>query len=391
MTAAAIKFHDQRLGTREQKALAAAIRLKDLAGHGETAERVAGLLRRRLHASGALLTTSCTAALELAFKALRLRPGDEVILPSFAYVSDANAILAAGGRPVFADVQLGTLNLDPADAERRIGKRTRAILLLHYGGVACDMAAFRRLARRHRLALVEDAALALGGKWRGLPLGTVGDVGCFSFHASKPVTCGKGGALVTRRPALLGRIEILASKGTDRSAYLRGERDRYTWHDAGSSYRMPGLLAALLEVQLGRAEGIQRVMQRHWRHYQRALLPLQKAGLLRLAQVPPDASPSYSVFWFLLQQPGRARRDRLLRALQAKGIPAASHYEPLHLAPFGRALMATYPARLRPSGLAVTERCGQSLVRLPLHAGLSQAQVARVCLELQAYFGRPGS
>lgn len=387
MSRAAIRPYDPVLGAAERRALARALERRELASNAGVNRRVIERLRRRLGTPGVLLTTSCTAALELAFKALRLKPGDEVILPSFAYVSDATAVLAAGGRVVFADVDPATLDLDPRDVARRIGPRTRAILLLHYGGVACDLAAFRRLARLHRLALVEDAALALGSTWRGQPLGSLGDLGCFSFHATKPVTCGKGGALVTRHRSWLRRLEVMAAKGTDRSAFLRGEKDRYTWRDEGSSYLLPGLLAALLEVQLGRAAGIHAALRRNWQAYQRALLPLQREGRVHLAVIPAYAGGAFSVAWLRLAAGGRSGRDRVLAGLRRRGIPASSHYEPLHLSPFGRKLLATYPARLRPGGLPHTEAAGQSLLRLPLHSGLSLPQVAWIGAELAALLG----
>ncbi|HTB21194.1 MAG TPA: dTDP-4-amino-4,6-dideoxygalactose transaminase [bacterium] len=370
-----LSFHRSWVGRAEASALGGALAAGLLGGGGTIGRRVERDLARRLGTGRAFLMPSGSAALELSMMALGLKAGDEVILPSFNFVSGANAVLRQGCKAVFADVDPLTLCLDPSDAERRITRRTKAILLVHYAGVACAMDAFLKLKKKYGLALIEDAALAFGASYRGRPLGGIGDLGCFSFHATKHLTCGEGGALAGSRRDLIKRIEIIQEKGTDRSAFLRGERDRYTWRSLGSSYLLSDLLAAMLEAQLGRAAAIHLRLVSAWKAYQTGLAPLAEKGLISLPRPPAEAAVNGSIFWMLLEGPWKGRRPEILKRLKAAGVPATFHYVPLHRSPFGRALYGKQKAPL----LAVTRHADRDLIRLPMHALLKKADCLAVC------------
>jgi dTDP-4-amino-4,6-dideoxygalactose transaminase len=316
-----------------------------------------------------LLTTSCTHALELALLSLGIGPGDEVICPSFTFVSTANAVLRVGARPVFAEIEDRTLGLEVADVARRITPRTRAILPVHYAGVAPDMEGLLALASSRNLKLVEDAAQALGAKWRGRALGALGDLGCLSFHDTKNITCGEGGALVVRDPDVAARAEIAREKGTNRSAFLRGEVDKYTWVAEGSSYILSDVLAAILDAQLDRFEEIQERRAGVAARYGAGLSAWAKARGVRLPEDLPDRASNHHIFYLLF--PDQDARNRCQDHLRARGVGATFHYVPLHSSPHGRRLGAE-------DSLEVTERVARSLLRLPLHPLLSDEDVARV-------------
>jgi dTDP-4-amino-4,6-dideoxygalactose transaminase len=340
-----------------------------VSGDGPIGRRVEARLAARLGASRVLLTTSGTHALELALLALGIGPGQEVICPSFTFVSSANAVLRVGARPVFADIEERTLGLDPADVEPRVTPHTVALLPVHYAGVAPDMGALLDLARRHGLRLVEDAAQGLGATWRGRALGTLGDAGCLSFHETKNVTCGEGGALVVGDPELARRAEIAREKGTNRAAFFRGEVDRYTWVAEGSSYVLSDLLAALLDAQLDKLEEIQRRRAAVVARYREGLGGWAEAHGVRLPPELPERGPNHHIF-FLLYPEARGR-DAALHSLRARGIQATFHYVPLHSAPYAR--------RLGVEGeLPVTDRVAATLLRLPLHPLLTADEVDRV-------------
>ena len=342
-----------------------------VAGDGPLCRRVEARLSERLGGARVLLTTSCTHALELCLLALGIGPGQEVVCPSFTFVSTANAILRVGARPVFADIDDHTLGLDPSDVERVLTPRTAAILPVHYAGVAPDMQALGDLARGRGLMLVEDAAQGLGAAYRGQALGTLGDGGCFSFHETKNITCGEGGALALRDPAVAARAEIIREKGTNRSAFLRGEVDKYTWVAEGSSFILSDLLAALLDAQLDKFDEIQARRARVSAAYRAGLTDWAKRSGVRL---PPtdDQDRTGNDHLFYLLFPSAEGRDAALVALKAQGVMATFHYVPLHSSPKGRAL----GAGLRE--LPVTDRVAQTLLRLPLHPLLTEAEIGRV-------------
>jgi dTDP-4-amino-4,6-dideoxygalactose transaminase len=341
-----------------------------LAGDGPFCRRVETRLAERLGATRVLLTTSCTHALELALLALGIGPGQEVICPSFTFVSTANAILRVGARPVFAEIDDRTLGLDPEDVERRLTRRTVALLPVHYGGTAPEMGQLLALARARGLRVVEDAAQGLGATYEGRALGTLADGGCLSFHETKNITCGEGGALVLMDPAIAARAEIIREKGTNRSAFFRGEVDKYTWVAEGSSYILSDLLAAVLDAQLDKFDEIQSRRGRIAERYRAGLAAWAQEHGVRLPAQLPGRESNHHVFYLLF--PDEALRDACLGRLRAQGVMATFHYVPLHSSPQGRAL------GFGDMRLPVTDRVASGLVRLPLHPLLRDGDVDRV-------------
>jgi dTDP-4-amino-4,6-dideoxygalactose transaminase len=341
-----------------------------IAGDGGFTRRCRELLEEIHGGAPVLLTTSCTHALELAALLLGVGPGDEVAMPSFTFVSTANAFALRGATPIFADIDPETLNLDPADLAARITGRTRAVVPVHYAGVGCDMAAIGELAEQHGLTVVEDNAHGLFGGYRDRPLGTFGALAALSFHETKNVTCGEGGALVLHDRSLLARAEVLREKGTDRSRFFRGEVDRYTWREIGSSYLPADLLAAFLLGQLEARERIQERRRRLWERYRDGLDGWCRATGARPPAVPPDRRPAWHLFHLLMPTP--ESRDRLIAHLRERGILAVFHYLPLHLSPVGRRFGG------REGELPVTEGAAARLIRLPLFPGLTDAEQERV-------------
>jgi dTDP-4-amino-4,6-dideoxygalactose transaminase len=371
---APVRFHAPSYDEREVEAVRAAL-ARQASGDGPIGRRVEARLAALLGAPRVLLTTSGTHALELALLALGIGPGQEVVCPSFTFVSSANAVLRVGARPVFADIEETTLGLDPAQVERRLSPRTAAILPVHYAGVAPDMEALLGLARARGLRLVEDAAQALGARWRDSALGTLGDAGCLSFHETKNVSCGEGGALVLRDAAIADRAEIAREKGTNRSAFLRGEVDKYTWVAEGSSYVLSDVLAAILEAQLAKMDEIQARRAAIVARYRRELAGWARARGVRLPPELPDRETNHHIFHLLY--PDGSLRDAALARLRARGVLATFHYVPLHSSPFGRSLGADRDP------LPVTDRVAARLLRLPLHARLAEDDLARVIAAVQ--------
>lgn len=363
-----VRFHAPWYDERELEAVRAAL-ASHSAGDGPIGRKVEGRLASMLGAHRVLLTTSCTHALELALLALGIGPGQEVICPSFTFVSSANAALRVGARPVFADIDERTLGLDPQDVERRLTPRTAAIIPVHYAGIAPDMQALCEIARRRGLRVVEDAAQGLAASYRGRPLGTLGDAGCFSFHETKNVSCGEGGALAISDPDLARRAEIAREKGTNRAAFFRGEVDKYTWVAEGSSYVLSDVLAAILDAQLDKLPEIQARRAAIVARYRAELAGWAGAGRVRLPAELPEREPNHHIFYLLY--PDTAARDRALAALRARGVMATFHYVPLHSAPHGRSL-GPQPE------LPVTDRVAGTLLRLPLHPRLQDDEVERV-------------
>jgi len=341
-----------------------------ISGDGPFCERVEGRLSELLAGRTVLLTTSCTHALELALLAFGIGPGDEVISPSFAFSSTANATLRVGARPVFADISEDTLGLDPADVERHLGPRTAAVIPVHYAGRAVDMEGLRDLARKRPFRIIEDSAHGLDARYRGRPLGTLGDAGCFSFHETKNITCGEGGALVLEDPEIVRRAEMIREKGTNRQAFLRGEVDRYTWVTEGSSYVLADVLAAILDAQLDKLEQIQRRRRRILERYVTELSDWAQAAGVRLQTPLPEREENGHLFFMLL--PSAAARDSAIDQLRSAGIMATFHFVPLHTAPHSRT------AGIPPASLPVTERVAATLLRLPIHPRMTESDVDRV-------------
>ena len=324
----------------------------------------------------ALLTHSCTAALELAAILLDIREGDEVIMPSYTFVSTANAFVLRGGVPVFVDIRNDTLNLDERLVEDAITERTRAIVPVHYAGVSCEMDAILSCARKHGLRVVEDAAQGVMAKYKGRALGSLGDLGAFSFHETKNVISGEGGALLVNDPALINRAEIIREKGTDRSQSLRGAVDKYTWRDVGSSFLPGELIAAFLRAQLEQADQLTERRLAKWRMYYELLTPLQNDGLLTLPIVPDHCDHNAHMFYVLLHE--SIDRQFVLDFLKSRGILAVFHYVPLHSSPAGQRFGRAHGA------LDVTSRLSERLVRLPLWVDLSEDALVDVVEALKA-------
>ena len=348
-------------------------------GDGPFTRECEQLMQQRFGASRVLLTTSCTSALEMAALLCDVGPGDEVILPSYTFVSTANAFLLRGATLKFVDVRPDTMNLDECLVEQAITPRTKLIVPVHYASIGCEMDAIGALARKHSLRVVEDAAQAVDATYRGAYLGTLGALGAYSFHASKNFGCGEGGALLVNDPQLVERAEILREKGTNRSRFFRGQVDKYTWVDVGSSYVPADILAALLLSQLRHMQDITARRRRVYESYQLALQPLAERGLLTLPSIPAHCTSNYHMFYVLLAD--LATRTALIDHLKAAGMLAVFHYVPLHTSPVGVSL--GYTAGMLP----VTESVSDRLLRLPMYAGLEPSELAAVSDSVRSFFG----
>lgn len=346
-----------------------------LAGDGPFTGRCHQLIREMTGCHGALLTHSCTAALEMSCSLAGLEPGDEVIMPSFTFVSTANAVVLRGAVPVFVDIREDTLNIDENRIAAAITPRTRAILVMHYAGVGCEMDAILPLAGQHGLTVIEDAAQGILARYRGKPLGSIGDLGALSFHETKNIISGEGGCLLVNRPELMAQAEIIREKGTDRSRFFRGEVDRYTWQAVGSSYLPGELVAAFLAAQLEQAGDITRRRLAAWQHYHTLLEPLERRGLVRRPRIPAHCEHNGHIYHVLLD-PG-VDREGLLGHLRQEGVNAVFHYVPLHDSPAGI-------RHGRAGGdLGRTEDLPARLIRLPLWIGISPQQQAYVVTTLE--------
>lgn len=340
-----------------------------ISGDGGFTQRAHQLLREITGATDALLTTSCTHALEMAALLVDLGPGDEVIVPSFTFVSTVNAIVLRGAAPRFVDIRPDTLNIDETLIEAAITPRTKAIFVVHYAGVGCEMDAISKIAADHGIPVVEDAAHALGARYRGKPLGTLSPLATLSFHETKNIQCGEGGALLVNDPTFMERAEIIREKGTNRSRFFRGQVDRYTWVDVGSSYLPSDLLAAFLTAQLHHFDDIQARRHRIWDNYATGLAGWAAERSVRLPTVPAWCDHPAHLFYLLLDD--LAARQRFIAHLRDRDVNAVFHYVPLHSSDIGRRLD---PAASCP----VTEVISERLVRLPLFPGLDDSDQERV-------------
>lgn len=365
-----IPFTRPYLTGREAGYLREALECGQLAGNGRFGQRCAAQLAALTGARRAFITGSGTQALELAFLVLGLVPGDEVLLPSFTFASCANAIALRGGVPVFVDIRADTLNIDETQIEAAVTARTRAILVVHYAGVACNMTPIADIAARHGLAVIEDAAHAIGAHWHGRPLGSIGDLAAFSFHQTKNLSVGEAGALLVNDPALVGRTEIAWEKGTDRLRFDRGETDKYRWVDLGSSCLASELVAAPLFAQLEALDEITARRRSLWQRYHDAFEEVEKNSRLRRPIVPEGCDHNAHIYYLLAEDP--SARDEMIRRLGEAGISAVFHYVPLHSSPAGQRYGRTA------GSLAVTDRQAGRILRLPIYAGMSEEECETV-------------
>jgi dTDP-4-amino-4,6-dideoxygalactose transaminase len=371
----AIPFNKPGLVGNELRYMEAAISAGHLSGDGSFTRSCHSLLEKALGTAQVLLTTSCTHALELAALLLDLRSGDEVIVPAFTFVSTVNAFVLRGARPVFCDIRPDTLNLNETRLAGLITPRTRAVFLVHYAGIGCEMDAILEIAARHGLAVVEDNAHGLFGKYKDRYLGTFGSLAAQSFHETKNFTCGEGGALVINDPQYIKRAEILREKGTTRSRFFRGEVDKYTWVDVGSSYLPSELLAAFLYAQLQAREQIQARRREIWEFYATHLSEWAETRGVRLPVVLGHCEQPYHMFYLLL--PSLGARQALIAHLKAQGILSVFHYLPLHLSEMGRQFGG------QPGDCPVTEDVSDRLLRLPFYNDLTPADQQRVVSAIQ--------
>lgn len=333
-----------------------------LAGDGQFTKKCNAWLEQCLGCQKALLTHSCTAALEMAALLADIQPGDEVIMPSYTFVSTANAFVLRGGVPVFVDIRPDTLNIDEAKIEAAITPRTKVIVPVHYAGVGCEMDSIMDIARRHSLLVIEDAAQGIMSTYKGRPLGSIGHMAALSFHETKNIISGEGGALLINDPRFVDRAEVIREKGTNRSQFFRGQVDKYTWVDVGSSYLPGEVIAAFLWAQMEEADAINKRRLDIWANYHQRFADLERAGKVRRPTVPPECLHNAHMYYLLL--PSLEQRSNLISHLHSKGINTVFHYIPLHSSPRGKTVGRTV------GEMTNTDNTGDCLVRLPMWLGL---------------------
>ena len=374
-----IPFNKPFIVGKELYYIAQAVLRGHIAGDGLFTHKCSDLLEEKFQINRVLLTHSCTAALEMAALLCDIRPGDEVILPSFTFVSTANAFCLRGAKPVFVDIRPDTLNINEKLIEQAVTDRTKVIVPVHYAGVGCEMDTIMEVAGRHNLLVVEDAAQGVSSQYKGKYLGTIGDLGTYSFHETKNFISGEGGALTINNERFIERAEIIREKGTDRSKFFRGEVDKYTWVDLGSSYLPSDIVAAFLYAQLEHIDTINKRRQKIFDYYYNGLAPLVDQGLLQLPHIPPTCQCNNHLFYILL--PDKQTRDGLMKHLKDKKIHAVFHYLPLHLSRMGRAM------RYKDNELPVTESVSERLLRLPCYFELSRNDQEIVIQEITRWLG----
>ncbi|MCE9563783.1 MAG: dTDP-4-amino-4,6-dideoxygalactose transaminase [Planctomycetes bacterium] len=374
-----IPFNRSSTVGKELQNIAESLLGGQIAGDQAFTRRCQALLEQLTGTRQALLTTSCTHALEMSALLLNVGPGDEVILPSFTFVSTANAFVLRGAKPVFIDVRPDTFNLDEKHLERLITERTKAVVPVHYAGVGCEMDAILAICRKRGVAVVEDNAHGLFGRYRGQPLGTFGQLATQSFHETKNLTCGEGGALLINDPAYAERGEVLREKGTNRAQFFRGQVAKYTWVDVGSSYVMSDVLAAFLYGQLEQWERVQAKRKQVWEYYHMHLADWAATAGIRTPVVPKHCDQAYHMYYLVM--PNLDSRQAFIKHLKDRGILAVFHYQPLHLSVMGRKYGG------KEGDCPVSEMAGDCLVRLPFFNDLALADQARVVREVRAWGG----
>ena len=378
MTNTSIPFNRPYLAGKELFYIAQAVLSGRTAGDGFYTKKCQNFLEEKFNAEKILLTHSCTAALEIAAFLCEVGPGDEVILPSFTFVSTANAFYLRGAKPVFVDINKDTLNIDEKKIEDAITEKTKVIIPVHYAGVGCNMDYITQIAREYNIFIVEDAAQGVNAMYKDKFLGTIGDIGAYSFHETKNYICGEGGAIVINNPLLIERAEILREKGTDRSKFFRGEVDKYTWVDLGSSYLPSDILSAFLFAQLENMEQINTRRENLFNYYYRELIPLANDGKIRLPYISNDCTSNCHLFYIIMED--EETRDNLMEYLKSKGISALFHYLPLHLSKIGLSL------GYKDGQLPVTEGMSSRLLRLPFFLEMSDEEKIYVVDTIKSFF-----
>ncbi len=355
-----------------------AVNRREICGDGQYTKKCSRWFEERTGAAKVLLTTSCTHATEMAALLADIHPGDEVIMPSYTFVSTANAFVLQGGVPVFVDIRPDTMNLDETKIEAAVTEKTKAIVPVHYAGVACEMDTILDIARRHGLYVIEDAAQGVLSAYKGRALGSIGDYGCYSFHETKNYSMGEGGALLIREEDSVLQAEIIREKGTNRSQFYRGQIDKYTWMDRGSSYLPSEINAAYLWGQLNAAETILEDRMRSWNRYYEGLLPLQEQGKIELPVIPEGCS--HNAHMFYIKAADLEERTALIAFLRTREVQAVFHYIPLHTAPAGKRF-GRFHGEDR-----YTTRESERLLRLPLYYGLLPEEADQVVRAVQAFY-----
>ena len=378
MTEHRIPFNKPFLAGKELYYIAQSVLSGHTAGDGAFTRKCQALMEEKFQANKILLTHSCTAALEMAAILCDVGPGDEVILPSFTFVSTANAFYLRGAKPVFVDIQEDTLNMDVSKIAELITEHTKVIVPVHYAGIGCDMKNILEIASRQNILVVEDAAQGVNAKYQGKFLGTIGDIGTYSFHETKNYICGEGGAIIINNEQLIERAEIIREKGTNRKKFYRGEVDKYTWIDIGSSYLPSDILAAFLYAQLENMDAINRRRDELFDFYFKELVPLANKGHLRLPYVSNDCETNCHLFYIILEN--EKKRDALIAHLKSRDILGVFHYLPLHLSPVGRAM------GYQPGQLPVTESMAGRLLRLPFFHDLKAEEQNEVVEAIMSFF-----
>ena len=374
-----INFNECSITDLEKKYVEDAL-LHKQCGDGGYTKKSYQLFKDKLNIDNLLLTTSCSTSLDMTAILADIKEGDEVIVPSYTFVSTANAFVLRGAKPVFCEINPDTLNIDEDKIEELITDKTKAIYPVHYAGVICNMDKINDIAKRHNLYVIEDAAQAVGSVYKGkYPAGTIGDMGCFSFHETKNYTMGEGGALIVKDSELLKRAEIIREKGTDRSQFIRGEIDKYSWQMAGSSYLPSDILAALLCAQIERFDEIMEKRMYAWNRYNELLKPLEENEVLRRPVIPEYSTHNAHMYYFLVKD--EATRNSLLAFLKENGIGAVFHYIPLHISKMGEKL------GYKKGDLPITEEYAARLIRLPLHANLSDDDIDYIVSKIKEFFG----
>ena len=362
-----IPFNKPSFSGNEIRYIVQSVKSGKISGDGVFSKKCTDLMEKKFHAKKILLTPSGTAALDMTALLLKIQPGDEIICPSFTFTSTINAFVLQGGKPVFVDILPDTLNIDENKIEAAITPLTRTIYVTHYAGVGCEMDIILKIAKKHKLPIVEDAAQGVNAKYKDKYLGTIGDLGIFSFHETKNYNCGEGGALVINNPSFINRAEIIREKGTNRSQFFRGEIDKYTWCDLGSSYLLSDILAAYLYAQLEKMKEITAKRKKLYLQYFSELRSLEKQEKITLPTLPKNCSPNYHIFYILFKS--RNIRNKIMHEMKNRGILSVFHYIPLHSSPMGKKF------GYQNGQFPITESVSEKLLRLPLYNDLTENQL----------------